>query len=92
MGRSNNQLRATAKAKNKSFIPKQVKSKTRNQYRKLKISKAKKGNNFMHKKLSYNVVRGKDGKVTKRKFRATGGNHSGAANKASASKMKSKGK
>ncbi|CCW65097.1 unnamed protein product [Phytomonas sp. EM1] len=92
MGRSNNQLRATAKAKNKVFIPKQVKSKARNQYRKMKIMKSKKGNAFMHKKLSYNMVRDKDGKVTKRKFRATGGNKSGAFNKASATKGKSKGK
>lgn len=81
MGRSNNQLRRSAKARGKPFIPKQVKSKARNQHRKLKIMAIKKDPKLF-KKLSYDKVKGKNGKVQKRKFRAGGYNHSGKFGKA----------
>ncbi|CAD2221283.1 hypothetical protein AGDE_04278 [Angomonas deanei] len=77
MGRSNNQLRRTAKQKGiKVYIPKMVKSKTKNQARKVKAMLLK-NKSKVNKKLSYDKVKTKDGKVKKRIFRSGGYNNSG---------------
>eukprot|EP00796_Vickermania_ingenoplastis_P003956 gene3956-2819_t len=89
MGRSNNQMRRTAKAKGKPFIPKQVKSKVRNQARKLKIMAVKKDPR-LNKKLSYDKVKTKTGKIKQRKFRSGGYNSSGKFGKATGAKMNAK--
>ncbi|AIN99310.1 hypothetical protein LPMP_261980 [Leishmania panamensis] len=81
MGRSNNQRRRTCKARGQSFIPKVVKSKVRNENRRMKIMAAKKDPR-LHKKLSYDKVHTKSGKITKRKFQSGGYNHSGKFGKA----------
>lgn len=81
MGRSNNQRRRTAKAQGKVFIPKKVKSATRNQHRKLKVMTAMDDPKLKHK-LSYDKYKTKYGKVTQRKFRAGGYNKSGKFGKA----------
>ncbi|CAG9576527.1 conserved hypothetical protein [Leishmania major strain Friedlin] len=85
MGRSNNQRRRTAKARGKPFIPKTVKSKVRNQNRRMKIMAAKKDPR-LHKKLSYDKVQTKSGKITQRKFQSGGYNHSGKFGKAAGAK------
>lgn len=85
MGRSNNQLRRSAKNKGSTFIPKQVKSKLRNQQRKLRIMVANKDPK-LNKKLSYDKFRSKSGKVTQRKFHSGGYNNSGRFGKASGAK------
>lgn len=81
MGRSNNQLRRTAKAKGKVFLPKKVKSTTRNQQRKLKVM-AIMNDPKLKKKLSYDKYKTKSGKVVQRKFRSGGYNKSGKFGKA----------
>lgn len=86
MGRSNNQRRRTAKAKGKAFIPKMVKSKVRNQVRKIKILAAKKDPR-LNKKLSYDKFRTKSGKITQRKFQSGGYNNSGKFGKAAGAKQ-----
>lgn len=85
MGRSNNQLRRACKAKGKPFIPKMVKSKTRNDVRRMKIMAVKKDPK-LNKKLSYDKYRNKSGKVTDRRFRSGGFNNSGKFGKASGAK------
>lgn len=89
MGRSNNQLRRTAKAKGRPFIPKQVSSNTRNQARKLKIMAANKDPR-LNKKLSYDKYKSKSGKITQRRFRSGGYNSSGKFGKAAGVKGKKK--
>ncbi|KAG5501984.1 hypothetical protein JKF63_04255 [Porcisia hertigi] len=86
MGRSNNQRRRSCKAMGKPFIPKMVKSKVRNENRRLKIMAAKKDPR-LHKKLSYDKVQTKTGKITHRKFQSGGYNHSGRFGKAAGAKM-----
>ncbi|KAG5476503.1 hypothetical protein LSCM1_04215 [Leishmania martiniquensis] len=85
MGRSNNQLRRSAKAHGKSFIPKMVKSKVRNQNRRVKIMAVKKDPR-LHKKLSYDKVHTKSGKIRRRRFQSGGYNHSGQFGKAAGAK------
>lgn len=86
MGRSNNQRRRDAKKKGKTFIPKMVKSKLRNQVRRMKILAVKKGGASLNKKLSYDKVKTKSGKIVQRKFRAGGYNSSGHFGKAAGAK------
>jgi hypothetical protein len=82
MGRSNNQLRRTAKAKGFEFIPKKkVRSKAVKLARRQKLDNAKR-----NRKLSYSKVRTKDGIVKHRKFRPGGYNHSGKLGKAAGAK------
>lgn len=88
MGRSNNQLRRTAKAKGRAFIPKQAKSKLRNSIRRMKIN-ALKGRGGP-KKLAYNKMKRKDGTVVQRKFHAGGYNASGRFGKAEGAKNNAK--
>lgn len=76
MGRSNNQLRRTAKQKGKVFLPKKVKSSTKNQLRKLRVM-AITNDPKLNRKLSYDKYKTKTGKVVQRKFRAGGYNKSG---------------
>lgn len=85
MGRSNNQMRRTAKAKGRTHIPKLVKSKLRNTVRRMKIN-AVKGNSTGPKKLSYSKIQNKDGRVVQRKFQAGGYNNSGKFGKATGAK------
>ncbi|EAN76336.1 hypothetical protein, conserved [Trypanosoma brucei brucei TREU927] len=82
MGRSNNQLRRTAKERGKPFIPKKRKSKTYNQIRSMKIKESR----STPRKLSYRNVITKKGGVTKRKFRPGGYNSSGKFGKAAGAK------
>lgn len=87
-------MRRTAKAKGKPFIPKQVKSKVRNQQRKLKVMASKKDPR-LNKKLDYSKFKTKSGKVTQRKFQSGGYNNSGRFGKAAGAKanaFKKKGK
>lgn len=81
MGRSNNQLRRTAKATGKAYIPKATKSKAKNLARKQQMENAKK-----HRKLSYGKMRNKSGKVVDRKFRSGGYNSSGKFGRAAGAK------
>ncbi|EPY37171.1 hypothetical protein STCU_00126 [Strigomonas culicis] len=82
MGRSNNQLRRDAKKKGKTFVPKMVKSKTKNQNRKMKIMSLKKGNAGSGK-MSYGKIKNKSGSIKDRKFKSGGYNFSGKFGKAS---------
>ncbi|KAK7194347.1 hypothetical protein NESM_000350100 [Novymonas esmeraldas] len=86
MGRSNNQRRRTAKSNGKAFIPKMVKSKVRNENRKMKIMAVKKDPRLF-KKLSYDKMRTKAGKVIQRKFQSGGYNNSGRFGKAAGAKQ-----
>lgn len=86
MGRSNNQRRRTCKEKGRAFVPKLVKSKTRNQVRKIRIMAAKKDPR-LNKKLSYDKFRTKSGKITQRKFQSGGYNNSGKFGKATGAKQ-----
>lgn len=81
MGRSNNQLRRTAKATGREFTPKTPKSKVKKMAVKQKQEHAKK-----HKKLSYGMMRNKSGKVVQRKFRSGGYNNSGKFGRAAGAK------
>lgn len=83
MGRSNNQLRRTAKSSKtgKVYIPKIPKSKTLRNARKQRVTHALKNS-----KLSYNKIRTKQGKVQNRKFQAGGYNNSGKFGKAAGAK------
>jgi hypothetical protein len=84
MGRSNNQRRRAAKNDHtKTFLPGWTKSKTRN---KTIAMKAKQTAGGANKKLSYNKMVTKHGKVTQRKFHAGGYNASGKFGKAKAAK------
>jgi len=85
MVRSNNQLRRTAKATGRVFVPKVPRSKTLRNARKQKLQSA-----IKNKKLPYSQMRNKGGKVTKRIFRAGGYNFSGKFGKASAVKAAAK--
>ncbi|KAH9577878.1 hypothetical protein LSM04_009557 [Trypanosoma melophagium] len=85
MGRSNNQLRRTAKSQGKTFVPKKRKSKTYNQLRALHI----RGNNAQKRKLAYKNVVSKGGAVKRRKFRSGGYNNSGKFGKAAGAKANS---
>lgn len=91
MGRSNNQLRRDAKKKGAFFIPKTVKSKARNQHRKMKIMAAKKDPKLTAK-LDYSKFKTKKGKVVNRKFRSGGYNNSGKFGKATGAKKNAHGK
>ncbi|KPI84516.1 hypothetical protein ABL78_6426 [Leptomonas seymouri] len=86
MGRSNNQRRRTAKSQGRAFIPKTVKSKVRNQVRKMKIMSANKDPRLT-RKLSYDKFRTKSGKITQRKFQSGGYNNSGRFGKAAGAKQ-----
>ncbi|KAG5476229.1 hypothetical protein LSCM4_05208 [Leishmania orientalis] len=85
MGRSNNQLRRSAKAHGKPFIPKMVKNKVRNENRRMKIMAVKKDPR-LRKKLSYDKVHTKSGAIKRRKFQSGGFNHSGRFGKAAGAK------
>lgn len=86
MGRSNNQRRRTAKARGQAFIPKMVKSKVRNENRRMRIMAVKKDPRLT-KKLSYDKMRTKSGKITQRKFQSGGYNNSGRFGKAAGAKQ-----
>lgn len=87
MARSNNQRRRTMKSKGLAFVPAWTKSKTRRRANDQKV----KASTSKGKKLAYNKVIGKDGKVKQRKFRPGGYNNSGKLGSARASKKGSGG-
>ncbi|EAN86021.1 hypothetical protein C3747_339g5c [Trypanosoma cruzi] len=82
MGRSNNQLRRSAKAHGRVFVPKKRKSKAYNQMRAMKI----RAGQSQPRKLAYKNVISKKGGVTRRKFRSGGYNNSGKFGKAKGAK------
>ncbi|KAG8344206.1 hypothetical protein TRVL_04966 [Trypanosoma vivax] len=86
MGRSNNQLRRTAKARGKQFIPKKRKSKAYNQMRAMMIHSS----HSKPRKISYRNVISKKGGVKRRKFHSGGYNHSGKFGKARGAKENAK--
>ncbi|ESL07452.1 hypothetical protein TRSC58_04858 [Trypanosoma rangeli SC58] len=78
MGRSNNQLRRSAKSQRRAFVPKKRKSKLYNQTRAMKIHTER----SQPRKLAYKNVISKKGGVVRRKFRSGGYNNSGKFGKA----------
>ena len=76
MGRSNNQRRRTSKATGRVFLPAWTKSKTKNRANEARIKGAG-AQATGKKKLAYNKMINKSGKVVGRKFRAGGYNTSG---------------
>ena len=87
MGRSNNQRRKWAKEHGGTYIPKTVKSRTRNQLNVQRVQ-ATTGTGPRKKKLAYKKIVTKHGKVKDRKFKAGGYNKSGKHGSARGSKSK----
>ncbi|CUG90190.1 Hypothetical protein, putative [Bodo saltans] len=82
MGRSNNQLRRTAKATGKTFTPKASRSKSKNLAQKQKAEYARK-----HEKVAYGKTRNaRSGQVKQRMFRSGGYNASGQFGRAKGAK------
>ena len=84
MGRSNNKRRRFAKEHGGTFIPKTVKSKTRNRANKQRFQSP----GAAGKKLAYSKVVTKHGKIKQRKFKAGGYNASGKFGSARGMKKK----
>ena len=74
-------MRRTAKATGKAFVPKVPRSKSLRNARKQKLD-----HSIKNKKLSYDKIRTKSGKVTKRIFRSGGYNNSGKFGRAAGAK------
>jgi glutaminase len=81
MGRSNNQLRRTAKATGKTFVPKVARGKAKHLAQKQKAEYAR-----QHEKVAYGKTRNKKGQVKQRMFRSGGYNASGQFGRAAGAK------
>ncbi|RNE98243.1 uncharacterized protein Tco025E_09288, partial [Trypanosoma conorhini] len=82
MGRSNNQLRRSAKSQGRVFAPKKRKSKLYNQARAMRL----RAERSQPRKLAYRNVISKKGGVVRRRFRSGGYNSSGRFGKAKGAK------